>query len=617
MEQKPPKKMWERDVVIHDDFRNCDNHYDWYKSMVDVDEEYYLSDELTKNEVQELIEIHQEKRVMVSLNTPMGTGKTTFLRENLLPVAKQNNLSVLVITGRKTLRDQIRRDYYEVNRSEKFIRRHTVDIECYQKLGHKLKSHTGYEEIKDKYDIIVVDESHQLMLDALFSFDNELVVEFLTELSNSMLFLISATDYQTEAFIDKFVGYKVKITGKIEFSMLDSIVIGNQRQIVGELQQEITPETKVFSINSRLLTKRDGETGVPTELVKFFLDLSKNEEYDVGTQVGDNFIKSHENDTLQEYVELIEQLKKPIVNKQMQCRILVSSEVARDGIEIKNTVDIIVTDFINYDELWQSINRVRNLFNVKLYIVCHNKQALVGKLNSLKNKYRHTIPMFWDWYDKNCNTHLENYIVKNSRTTALARGLYRDCDGQIKLRKAMMCNVVFTIEILEDILSRDYGFYLAHSYYIKDLLIQNCNVNPKKIVILVKQAEDDERQRRADEVERYLSLKMLDSEEHNEYVIRKDDNQAKTDLGMIVGAVDKRGKASKTIGKINQALIYLGLGDKYVLSSEKKWNPETQKTEQTWIIRYIEEFDDEDNRDRNTSYIEELEHEEIDVSLDV
>lgn len=564
----------------------------WFKDLQHKDK-YYLSNEITKDDVKELIEIHKTKRVMVSVNTPMGTGKTQFLLRNLLPIARELDLKVLLITGRKLLREQIRKDYYSVNKSQKFIKlgNYDVDIECYQKIGKVLQSTNGYEELKDKYDIIIVDEAHQLMLDALFSFDNELVVEFLTELSNSMLWLITATDDVVEPFFNEFTGFKAKITGKIDFSMLDSVVIGNERQIVNELAEEVTPDTKIFSITSKLLTKgKDGESGVPTELVKFLLDLSEDEKYSVGTLVGESFVKTHENDKVQEYVQLIEQLKTPIINKQLQCRILVSSEVAREGVEILDDhMDIVITDFICYDELMQSINRVRKLVNVKLYIVCHNKQALIGKLRTLKNNYKKAIPMFWEWYNDGRYDSLNRYIEKHNRTTKVAKGLYRTETGEIKLRKALMCKVVYTIQILESILEVDKGYYMPHSSYIKDILMQHCNIDESKIIILVQKLEDDERQKRADEVDQYLIVKTLSDK--REYVIT--DNKEKTDLAMLVGAVNSKGKASLQIRKINEMFIKLELGDKYVLTSENRRIKGVQI--RVWIVKRIDEIICEDD----------------------
>ena len=561
---------------------------EWLKDLTQVDK-YYLSDEITKDDILELFEIHKTKRVMVSLNTPMGTGKTQFLLRNLLPIAREQKKSVLIITGRKLLREQIRKDYYTENPKEKHARRHKVDIECYQKIGQQLQSQSGYEEIKDKYDIIVVDEAHQLMLDALFSFDNELVVEFLTELSNSMLWLVTATEDVVEPFVFRYTGFKAKVTGKIDFSMLDSVIIGSERQIVNQLEEEIKPTTKVFSINSKLLTSKDGETGIPTALVKFLLDKSKDEEYSVGTLVGENFIKSHQDDKIQEYVQLIEQLKSPILNKQMQCRILVSSEVARDGIEILDEqVDIIITDFICYDELMQSINRVRKLAKVKLYIICQNKVALNGKLSTLRNRYKVALPMYDEWNMSGTHELLDEYIAKKGRTTSLANGLYRTTNGEIKLRKAQMAKVFYTIDTLEIILNDcgKFGFYMCHSQYIRGLLIQYCNVDSSKIVTLVEKVEQDQKQQRADEVDNFLHLKMLYKD--NKYVMTT--NKEKTDFAMLVGAVNSKGKASKTIGKVNEALINLGLGDKYVLTSKVERSGDS--TSRVWLVECIIDIDD-------------------------
>lgn len=565
---------------------------EWSKDLSQLEEKYYLSNEITQQDVLDLIEIHKEKRVMVSLNTPMGTGKTQFLLKNLIPMAKQENMKVLIITGRKLLREQIKQDYFTENPKEKHYSRHIVDIECYQKIGNMLQSQQGYEELKDKYDIIVVDEAHQLMLDSLFSFDNELVVEFLTELSNAMIWLVTATDDVVEPFVFKYTGFKVKVTGKIDFSMLDSVIIGSQRQIVQQLEEEVTPTTKVFSINSKLLTtNKNGETGEPTELVKFLLDKAYDDDYSVGTLVGDNFLNSHKDDKIQQYVELIETLKAPILNKLMQCRILVTSEVARDGIEILDEqVDIIITDFICYDELMQSINRVRKLAKVKLYIICQNKMALGGKLSSLKNKYKVALPMYDEWNMQGTHELLDDYIVKKGRTTRLANGLYRTTDGEIKLRKAQMAKVFYTIDTLEIILNdySQYGFYMCHSQYIKMLLTDYCNVDSSKIVALVEQVEQDQKQQRADEVDNFLYLKMLYKD--GKYAMY--DNKEKTDFAMLVGAVNSKGRASNKIGKVNEALINLGLGDKYVLSSET--TTVDGKSTRYWLIKYQLDTQDDD-----------------------
>lgn len=564
---------------------------EWLKDLTQVDK-YYLSDEVTKDDVLELFEIHKTKRVMVSLNTPMGTGKTQFLLRNLLPTAREQKKSVLIITGRKLLREQIKKDYYTENPKDKHARRHKVDIECYQKLAYQLQSQSGFEEIKDKYDIIVVDEAHQLMLDALFSFDNELIVEFLTELSNAMLWLVTATDDVVEPFVYRYTGFKAKVTGKIDFSMLDSVIIGSERQIVNQLEEEITPTTKVFSINSKLLTTKDGESGIPTALVQFLLDKSKDENYSVGTLVGENFIKNHQNDKIQEYVELIEQLKSPILNKQMQCRILVSSEVARDGIEILDEqVDIIVTDFICYDELMQSINRVRKLAKVKLYIVCQNKVVLSGKLNTLKNNYKTTLPMFQEWDENGTTKKLDGYIERHNRTTRLANGLYRTSTGEIKLRKAQLSKVDYTIAIIENILEvfgGVYGYYMAHSQYIRALLKKHCNIDDSQIIVLVEKVEQEEKQKRADEVEQYILARLFGN---NEYFITSKDE--KIQLAMLVGSVNNKGKASFTPSAVNKCLSELGL-DFVIIQTRRRIDGELKRG---WLLQRVIPLEDEEIED--------------------
>ena len=572
---------------------------EWTKDLTEASG-YYLSNEFTKQDVEELFEIHKTKRVMVSLNTPMGTGKTQFLLKNLIPVAKEQKLKVLIITGRKLLREQIKQDYYTHNPKEKHISRHTVDIECYQKIANMLQSQQGYEELKDKYDIIVVDEAHQLMLDSLFSFDNELVVEFLTELSNAMIWLVTATDDVVEPFVFKYTGFKVKVTGKIDFSMLDSVVIGSERQVLQQLEDEVTPTTKIFSINSKLLksaNSKNSESGEPTEIVKFLLDKAYDDEYSVGTLVGDNFLNSHKNDKVQKYVELIEtlqeNLEKPILNKLMQCRILVTSEVARDGIEILDEqVDIIITDFICYDELMQSINRVRKLAKVKLYIICQNKVALNGKLSTLKNQYKVAIPMYEEWNMNGTHKKLDEYIERYGRTTRLARGLYRTTDGEIKLRKALMAKVFYTIDTLENCILKDYGeygYYMCHSQYIKNLLIQYCNVDSSKIVTLVEKVEQDQKQQRADEVEKFISGNMLSK---NEYFITSKDE--KIQFAMLVGAVNRDGKATFTPKAVNRALVNLDL-NYTVIQKQRKVKGTNKKG---WLIQRIvpkKETDENDN----------------------
>lgn len=60
----------------------------------------------------------------------------------------------------------------------------------------------------------------------------------------------------------------------------------------------------------------------------------------------------------------------------------------------------------------------------------------------------------------------------------------------------------------------------------------------------------------------------------------------------MIGAVNSKGRASKQVSKVNEALINLGLGDKYVLTIGEPTKV-NGKTTRVWTIECLVDVEEE------------------------
>lgn len=147
---------------------------------------------------------------IIFLEAPTGSGKTTFVLEELVPYARQNGKEVLFITNRTLLKAQIKAkvakeqgiptdDTKLLESTEAFD---AITIVSYQKI-QEIESNgcAGTYYDKERYQYIVCDEIHYILEDSLFNAKTYYFAKFLARESGITRILISATLKETKNYL--------------------------------------------------------------------------------------------------------------------------------------------------------------------------------------------------------------------------------------------------------------------------------------------------------------------------------------------------------------------------------------------------------------------------------
>lgn len=118
----------------------------------------------------------------IFLDCGTGSGKTTFILNELAQYAKSQNKKILYLCNRKKLYEQV---YWQT--IDDSIE--NIHIKTYQSLEEKIKN----EKANEFYDYIVSDECHYFFSDANFNDYTDLSFDYVTKASNCVVIYMSAT----------------------------------------------------------------------------------------------------------------------------------------------------------------------------------------------------------------------------------------------------------------------------------------------------------------------------------------------------------------------------------------------------------------------------------------
>jgi hypothetical protein len=107
------------------------------------------------------------------------SGKTTMIASHLIPLAEQQNKSILFLYPRSAIGSQLKHKF----------KSHVIDYCTYQSLEDKLDSGL----IMNHYDYIVCDEAHYFVEDSDFNDNTELSFDYINNERNSVKILLSGT----------------------------------------------------------------------------------------------------------------------------------------------------------------------------------------------------------------------------------------------------------------------------------------------------------------------------------------------------------------------------------------------------------------------------------------
>lgn len=181
----------------------------------------YISDEITKDKIKSL------SNGVYLIGAEVGSGKTTFIENSVIPVAESENKKLMIVAHRKSLVRQIAKglgfDLADKNRTffcgQEYSRgengtiyndniteyiKENVCITTYQKLENYIKKNKLNSNLFDleqrwnpyEYDYICMDETHYIVTDAHFNLNSIHTLNYIEKKhkdNNSKLFMLTGT----------------------------------------------------------------------------------------------------------------------------------------------------------------------------------------------------------------------------------------------------------------------------------------------------------------------------------------------------------------------------------------------------------------------------------------
>ena len=196
--------------------------------------DYIGRDLVTVDELERLWTTHRtlDTRVVLSLLTAMGTGKTQFIINNIVQLALKQNLRVLVLSPRQSLREQLTGDYLR----SVGLSKPSMKFMCYQSLREQLYTIDGQRELENYYDIVIFDEVHLLFSDREFIEYNNSIYEWLLHTRQFTVSLSATYEVAKTILVDRIENaMKYTITQEIDFQGLP-FVFGSEYDAIDYLE---------------------------------------------------------------------------------------------------------------------------------------------------------------------------------------------------------------------------------------------------------------------------------------------------------------------------------------------------------------------------------------------
>ena len=168
--------------------------------MVDV----YINDVVTEEEIKKW---KPNNRILI--NSPTGSGKSTFIRRNLYQYCKTNDKKILILSNRVALKEQVISELiadglvpkkpitaenidlpYQIDDKNSII-----SVKNYQSIEKRFEYKIPFSEIFRHYDFVVFDEAHYLLNDS-FNRKTDYLLELLypQNLDKIFIFLTATPD---------------------------------------------------------------------------------------------------------------------------------------------------------------------------------------------------------------------------------------------------------------------------------------------------------------------------------------------------------------------------------------------------------------------------------------
>lgn len=586
--------------------------------------DYIGRDLITVDELERLWTTHRtlDTRVVLSLLTAMGTGKTQFIINNIVQLALKERLRVLVLLPRESLREQLTGDYL---RSIGLSEKPSIKFMCYQSLREQLCSTDGQKELENYYDIVIFDEVHLLFSDREFIKNNSSIYEWLLHTRQFTVSLSATYEVAKTILVDRIENaMKYTITQEIDFQGLP-FVFGSEYDAIDYL------ENAEEDIPTFLCVEKLFSHGEPTPIVKHCLD--NIERLHTTSRVSSGyFTNKKEDDYNKEYFNKLKELQVKSLDKTLPSMTYLTSGVCNSGVEFYKytdengeTHDIdkvrIIVNFTGFIDSLQSINRVRVLDQAEVFVVCPQWKSITSKINNIRNSFNdketgsNVLEFIEELVDDGTTTKFDTWRKNHDNLLYPPRGLYRDTNGVIQMDMCelghyynKLCELEYIVEKGEEYKKykeeqinkgnngkpKKYNFKnTTIAYYLgySEHLTQYCNCNRSQFTRYKRDNKivDDEV-----DVDNYLTelytneLAERRTDKTGEYVIIAYTDEDKTTIGKSIGAVNRDKKVSGKPKMMKQALKEYGLDDKWDIENKTVPKPSVNgkpSTQSVLILR--------------------------------
>lgn len=383
--------------------------------MKNEKEKQWLSDIITLTDIKSW-----SNETPVVIDAPTGSGKTTFIIENLGNYARNENKTILIITSRTASRERIKADVKAAGMQD------VIMVRSYQQIAKDARD--GKEQHLEMYSYIVCDEFHFFLSDAPFNRFTDFAFFEIMAARQAVRVFMSATGRETERYIRLYsktqpVRYKIKIDWA---EAIESIEFFDRYSHIDELIDGIIEK---------------GE-----KAIVFINSLEKALEIHGRHKKESVFVCSLSNKDYRQYMDR-DKAKKIIQDERFDENILITTTALDVGINIKDdAVKHIILDIKDTDSLIQCIGRKRRKDGEKVNLYIKNQNSSI--LGGIKSEAIRLLQEADFFIEHGTEQYLRNYCTEEG---LLSKICYLAYDCTIKMNQFYYYKLQVDIATIDEI----------------------------------------------------------------------------------------------------------------------------------------------------------------------
>lgn len=468
-----------------------------------------------------------------------GTGKSTFILNQLLSFAIENKKRILYLTNRDALRDQLRNKVD--NKYNKYIAIHN-----YQEIEQMEIDNNGFiNNICKDIDYIVMDESAYFFSDSTFNRRTDIIFNNIIHNSNTIKIFMTATPYYLKHYFDKEnIKFNYEYNLPTDYSYIDNVVAYKDDGALNEILDAIPKDEKIIYFGT----------------AKKALEISRQRK--------GSFICSKYNSYYSKYINKSE-LNSITNNEQFNNHLLCSTKALDNGISIHDIkVKHIIIEQVDYITFIQMLGRLRiqEGQKINLYFKNFHNSIINGFRTNVKNILNNAdyLKIFGQ------EAYINNKEYKNDRfiNNRIIDKLSIKGQTIYKINKCMYYKYKCDKFVFDSILDKNDPI----SY--KSIIAAQLNMNITDIIDYEK------------------GIKQMNLEEYLDKLVGKVmlTAQDRKELINTIKLTDNRGRIQKSIGQLNQ---YLKDNNYYYIINKFETmriiNGKRKKYKSAWkILRLVE-----------------------------